>query len=174
VAKSYPCPFCEQVYTNEAALADHTNAQHTEPDPICPLCQVPISDGDFKSHIEREHTHTPEAMVLTSPAAFCQQGVPPQQQQQPKKRKWPQEKAHQCVLCPYESNRAERLRVHIQGVHNNERAYACSLCDKCFKQRDKLSRHINSVHLQQKPFWYVVIYHTCGVFLRGKRTKRGI
>ena len=37
------------------------------------------------------------------------------------KRKWPQEKSHQCNLCPYETNRAERLRVHILGVHNDHR-----------------------------------------------------
>ena len=69
-----------------------------------------------------------------------------------KKRKWPKEKHHHCPHCPYESNRAERLKVHIQGVHNNERAFACSLCDRRFKQKDKLTRHVSSVHLQEKPF----------------------
>ncbi len=69
-----------------------------------------------------------------------------------KKRKWPREKSHHCSQCPYETNRAERLRVHISGVHNDERAFSCNMCDRKFKQKDKLTRHVGSVHMQDKPF----------------------
>merc|ERR1712241_544706 len=56
-AKSYPYPFCEQIYTNPEALNEHCNLQHREPHPICPLCsaQVP-GEGGMKLHIEKEHS----------------------------------------------------------------------------------------------------------------------
>ena len=49
-AKSYPCPFCEQIYTNPEALNEHCGLQHREPNPICPLCsaQVKLKSKYFK------------------------------------------------------------------------------------------------------------------------------
>ena len=42
-AKSYPCPFCEQIYTNPDSLNDHCGLQHREPNPICPLCSSQVN-----------------------------------------------------------------------------------------------------------------------------------
>lgn len=152
-ARSYPCPFCEQIYTNPDALNEHCAIQHKDPSPICPLCSTHVPDGGMKHHISSEHS-----ILLQQPCEMVplEEQVPVIEENKLTikvgKRKWPLEKSHQCSLCPYETNRAERLRVHIQGVHNDQRAFSCQMCDKSFKQKDKLNRHIASVHLGQRPF----------------------
>ena len=59
-------------------------------------------------------------------------------------------------LCTFwfcsRSTRAERLRVHIKGVHMSSRPFPCTQCSKEFKQKDKLLRHIQSVHTPIKPY----------------------
>ena len=49
-AKSHPCPFCEQIYTNAEALNEHCHNQHKSIQQICPLCSAQVPDGDEKSH----------------------------------------------------------------------------------------------------------------------------
>ena len=63
-AKSYPCPFCEQIYTSPEALNEHCALQHKEPSPICPLCSSQVPDGNIKAHIDKEHT------IVTAPAVM--------------------------------------------------------------------------------------------------------
>ena len=88
------------------------------------LCfQVQGEDG-IKLHIEKEHavhivnqsdsniTGNDLEQTLPLPHEIEISAVPTFKKI---KRKWPQEKSHQCNLCPYETNRAERLRVHILG-----------------------------------------------------------
>ena len=48
------------------------------------------------------------------------------------------EKIHACTECPYTCNRADKLRVHVKGVHNNDKPFLCTYCFKGFKQRDKV------------------------------------
>ena len=159
--RSYPCPFCEQIYTSAEAMNEHVAIQHKEPNQICPLCSMQVPPGGIKMHIEKEHTAMPTEQhvhqeehcdvisTLVAESVDSKKDLMPL----PKvKRRWPVEKTHQCTLCPYESNRAERLRVHVQGVHHDQRGFPCNACDKSFKQKDKLNRHINSVHLRQKPY----------------------
>ena len=90
------------------------------------LCfQVQGEDG-IKLHIEKEHavhivnqsdsnitgSGLEQTLPLPIPLEVEITAVPTFKKI---KRKWPQEKSHQCNLCPYETNRAERLRVHILG-----------------------------------------------------------
>ena len=48
------------------------------------------------------------------------------------------EKLHVCTECPYTCNRADKLKVHVKGVHNNDKPFLCTFCFKGFKQRDKV------------------------------------
>ena len=90
--------------------------------------QVP-GEGGMKLHIEKEHS---VIQLVTQPettntVSGLEQSLPLPAPLEVEitnnstanykkiKRKWPQEKNHQCNLCPYETNRAERLRVHILG-----------------------------------------------------------
>ena len=59
-AKSYPCPFCEQIYTNPEALNEHCGLQHREPNPICPLCsaQVKRKSNYFKENWKMKLEYT--------------------------------------------------------------------------------------------------------------------
>ena len=61
-------------------------------------------------------------------------------------------KIHNCTQCTYTCNRADKLRVHIMGVHNNDKPFRCEYCEKSFKQRDKLSRHTHTVHFRERPY----------------------
>ena len=149
-AKSFPCPFCEQIYTTADALNEHCQTQHKVMQQICPLCSTQVPEGTMKTHIDKEHP-----LVLEPVQQQQLQPLPTLQfdvKRTKVKRKWPQIKSHQCHLCPYETNRPERLRVHIQGVHAQIRAYPCMHCEKSFKQKDKLNRHISSVHSKDKAF----------------------
>ena len=168
-AKSHPCPFCEQIYTNAEALSEHCQNQHKSIQQICPLCSAQVPEGGMKSHIQMFHMVKEHPLVFTSDLEQQQQ---PENFQAPtpigmeeikkvyvavakaptSKRKWPQSKPHHCQLCPYESNRSERLRIHVQGVHEQARQFSCHLCEKSFKQKDKLNRHIRSVHIKEKRF----------------------
>ena len=73
-----------------------------------------------------------------------------------KKKKKPKSqssyKTHNCTQCSYTCNRADKLRVHIMGVHNNDKPFKCDYCEKSFKQRDKLSRHTHTVHFRERPY----------------------
>lgn len=143
-SRSHPCPFCEQIYTSTDALNLHVSLHHKDPQLICPLCSHQIPEGGMKSHVEKEH----QSQTYSIDVSNCE--PPPTSTN--KLRLPTREKIHQCTQCAYETNRAERLRVHIEGVHENQRHYPCSMCSQSFKQKDKLSRHVNSVHLQQKNY----------------------
>ena len=69
-----------------------------------------------------------------------------------KTKSQPSYKIHNCTQCPYTCNRADKLRVHIMGVHNNDKPFQCDYCEKSFKQRDKLSRHTHTVHFRERPY----------------------
>ena len=62
------------------------------------------------------------------------------------------DKIHSCTECSYTCNRADKLRVHVKGVHNNDKPFTCTFCGKNFKQRDKVSRHVNTVHYRERPY----------------------
>jgi len=169
-AKSHPCPFCEQIYTNAEALNEHCHNQHKSIQQICPLCSTQVPDGAMKNHIHMFHVVKEHPLVFTCPSSSVLEQQPENFQapvvmeeeevkkvyvaaaKAPTKRKWPQSKPHHCQLCPYETNRSERLRIHVQGVHEQARQFPCNLCEKSFKQKDKLNRHITSVHIKDKRF----------------------
>ena len=69
-----------------------------------------------------------------------------------KPKSQPSYKIHNCTQCAYTCNRADKLRVHIMGVHNNDKPFQCDYCEKSFKQRDKLSRHTHTVHFRERPY----------------------
>ena len=69
-----------------------------------------------------------------------------------KTKSQPSYKIHNCTQCSYTCNRADKLRVHIMGVHNNDKPFQCDYCEKSFKQRDKLSRHTHTVHFRERPY----------------------
>ena len=80
-----------------------------------------------------------------------------------KTKSQPSYKIHNCTQCSYTCNRADKLRVHIMGVHNNDKPFQCDYCEKSFKQRDKLSRHTHTVHFRERPyvsFFYNYFHYT--------------
>ena len=58
----------------------------------------------------------------------------------------------QCPHCPYQCERTDKLKIHINSVHSDARPYPCNFCEKRFKLKDKLNLHVNAVHLKRKPF----------------------
>ena len=58
----------------------------------------------------------------------------------------------QCPHCPYQCERTDKLKIHINSVHSDARPHPCNFCEKRFKLKDKLNMHVNTVHLKRKPF----------------------
>lgn len=108
----------------------------------------------------QHHQHQQQQFMLPLPLSLQQnaldhqevsppgEAVLPQQPEPTKKKRGkrgPQqsgekgEKVHACTECPYTCNRADKLRVHVKGVHNNDKPFLCTFCYKGFKQRDKVS-----------------------------------
>ena len=155
--RNYPCHFCQNIFTTEEALAEHCNQFHKEPMTICPLCGLEINEGGMKFHIDQDHSANvvilkEEHLPSNQPTATGDEEMTFIKEKQTSKKSVMASKRsvnktrHNCPFCSYETNRAERLRVHIRGKHQNFRPYPCMQCDKEFKQKDKLNRHILSVH----------------------------
>ena len=68
-----------------------------------------------------------------------QSDPPPAGKKKRGKKSQVSDKLHTCNQCPYTCNRADKLRVHVKGVHNNDKPFLCTFCFKGFKQRDKVS-----------------------------------
>ena len=66
-AKSHPCPFCEQIYTNAEALNEHCHNQHKTIQQICPLCSLQVPDGTMKNHIDKFHP-----LVFSAPTSVLE------------------------------------------------------------------------------------------------------
>lgn len=148
-SKSYPCPFCEHIYTNQESLSEHCEQNHKIPVTVCPLCQSTIDEGGMKEHIESQHTITTieNENLGNSTGSFQKNpGIP--------RKNSGVKITHKCDydFCEYETTRVFQLQVHVKGKHQNERPFSCPNCEKTFKQKDKVERHIKSVHLQTKSF----------------------
>ena len=38
------------------------------------------------------------------------------------------------------------MKSHIDAIHGGKKPHKCSICDRSFAGKDKLKRHVNSVH----------------------------
>ena len=65
------------------------------------------------------------------------------------------EKLHVCTECPYTCNRADKLKVHVKGVHNNDKPFLCTFCFKGL-EIEKLTCFENCgnfMKIMDFPFW---------------------
>lgn len=61
-------------------------------------------------------------------------------------------KEHSCSWpgCTKKFRVKQKLKRHVDRIHNNKRDYACTMCASRFYDQDKLDDHVNS-HLGLKP-----------------------
>ena len=54
------------------------------------------------------------------------------------------------MICDYSCTRRDKLKDHIDAVHEGKKPHKCSICDKSCVRKDQLKRHLDSVHEGKK------------------------
>ena len=62
-----------------------------------------------------------------------------------------EKRLHECSICGHNSKTKNKMKIHIDSVHEGKKPHKCSFCDKSFSQKGSLILHISSVHEQIKP-----------------------
>ncbi|XP_037561645.1 histone-lysine N-methyltransferase PRDM9 [Dermacentor silvarum] len=104
-----------------------------------------------------EQNHAAEVDVAAAPEVFSyeecgDQFTVKQLLNNHRRRKHMQkpQKKHQCVHCPYSSNRRNDITKH-QRIHTGERPFMCHICDRGFNRRAHLRGHM-VVHTGEMPY----------------------
>ena len=68
---------------------------------------------------------------------------------------FPNSKDFQCGLCDFISNRAAKVKNHLEAIHfPGVYVYSCDLCSKTFNGRNAFGVHKTTVHSKKKyTFW---------------------
>ena len=113
----YRCKKCSEEFPTPGKLMYHRNKAHGQ-EFLCELCpQTCINKFSLETHMR---THT---------------GVRP----------------YSCVQCQRRFNTASTLKKH-QISHSSHRPFSCQLCPAAFARRDKLRHHVQRVHEKLKPY----------------------
>ena len=70
----------------------------------------------------------------------------------------------QCPHCPYQCERTDKLKIHINSVHSDARPHPCNFCEKRFKLKDKLNMHVNTGVWKQWLMCCVTRWSSSGIF----------
>ena len=66
-------------------------------------------------------------------------------------KSFPNSKDFQCGLCDFISNRAAKVKNHLEAIHfPGVYVYSCDLCDKTFNGRNAFGVHKTTVHSKKK------------------------
>jgi KRAB domain-containing zinc finger protein len=61
-------------------------------------------------------------------------------------------KPFECQICSSKFGLKNKLKNHVQTVHDNIKAFTCEICLSKFGQNANLKRHVLSVHENRKPY----------------------
>ena len=57
----------------------------------------------------------------------------------------------QCPHCPYQCERTDKLKIHINSVHSDARPHPCNFCEKTFTLSHIAKVH-ERIHTGEKPY----------------------
>ena len=63
-----------------------------------------------------------------------------------------EDRPYVCTQCEKTFKRREKLKRHVDCVHDKLKPFGCPLCNIFFARKDKLKRHLSHIHFQEKPF----------------------
>ena len=175
VCKSYKCDFCEEVFLSQALLITHMKDIHQEkPKYNCEVCGRTFSKKYYiKSHIQHVHAekiHTCDlcGKSFTLPK-LLEKHVEWNHEESEKElvcnicgktfnnsakynahvdyhKDCNTRRTNVCEKCGNSFTGANKLKLHIQSVHEKRRDHKCKICGKFFSQDSSMKKHIKEVH----------------------------
>ena len=128
VGKSFPCQFCDKVFTTKPALDGHMAQQHKNPLLICPLCQRGFPQkSSLKRHVQKVHEEGSK-IAGGNPGPVT---------------------PYKCMDCGKCYKSQSGLTIHSKTKHQNTQ-YKCNICNKSFSRSSNVARHIDTIHNMAK------------------------
>uniref|UniRef100_A0A1Q3EZ02 Putative c2h2-type zn-finger protein n=1 Tax=Culex tarsalis TaxID=7177 RepID=A0A1Q3EZ02_CULTA len=149
----FPCQYCSSSFHTKQEYKLHLSLVHVASETVsCEICQLEFKNMQFlrrhlKSHSDERSYKCPECDKTFKTIMHVHRH---------------KETVHlkvrfQCEHCEMSYGRKDKLRMHVERVHNIQMYFICEICLKSFSTADQLQEHADH-HANPKPL-------ECGVCL---------
>lgn len=144
--KSFPCIYCEEIFTNGNVLGQHKDQMHSHMKSLeCPKCKKTFfKQSNLQTHMNI-HLEIKKHICEVCGVSFAISG-----NLNAHRRLHIGLKPYKCKECDKAFTQQSALRSHEAG-HSNKKDHVCSDCGAAFSRAGALRNHIIR-HLPNRPF----------------------